>query len=321
MLNIYKKLSKVIVVIILLSLGLTGCRILEGNFDPSFDVAVMLASNGNKKTKIVYLDKDFNVVYKQNNLKYAGFIDSGKPIVNNNFMYGAPSGNWEDSDGHQIVKINLKDGKVKEYDTGDDVKGPTGFSVCNDVAYLCSNLNRTSIIYRRDLNSGNKKIRKFKDLKDSCMMKVYAAKNRLFSWGIGDSKGQNYVYVFDSKTLKTINKIKFKQSTAYFCSDKENAYILVEEDSDNGVSKSYFGIYNLKKDKYRFKEIKLRANTFLNPIKYKNTVIIPESSDDNKNVKNDGIMIYDVYNNKTSFIKFDDCIEQCEIKGNHLYIY
>lgn len=287
----------------------------SGKFNSNFDVALMEAAFGPKDTRIVYLDKDFKPIYKTSKMKYSGAVVPSPPIVENNNLYFAPAGNPHEYEGHQIVKVNLKDGSKIEYDTGNSVKGPSGFSVCENDAYLCTNLNGKSLIYKRNLLNQKISIRNFDDLKESSIMKLFATKKRLFAWGIGDEDGKNSLYVFDAKTLKTIYRVKFIQSGAHFLPDNGKVYIILEQDTADGVPDSYFMTYNLKNNKYDSKKINIPEAEGVSLKKYKDLLVFPMHETWNKNTKSNGLLFYNPKNNKPKFVKFDDYIEQCEIRG------
>ena len=85
----YKKIIfKSVVPILLIVLFFSGCDSNRSGFDSSFDVALVATANTAKKTDIIYLDKNFKVLHKQSDLKYADFARGNTPpVVTGGHMY------------------------------------------------------------------------------------------------------------------------------------------------------------------------------------------------------------------------------------------
>ena len=143
------------------------------------------------------------MLHKQSDLKYADFARGNTPpVVTGGHMYTAPRGTMSDADEYEIVDINLKDGKLKEYDIGEELDGPTGFSYVDGVMYVCRNLNGKSAVGSYNLSNSKIKIRNFQHAKDGCIMNMIAVKECLICGGNSNENVKNHLYILDRKTLK-----------------------------------------------------------------------------------------------------------------------
>lgn len=314
----YKKIIfKSVVPILLMVLFFSGCDSNRSGFDSSFDVALVATANTAKKTDIIYLDKNFKVLHKQSGLKYADFARGNTPpVVTGGHMYTAPRGTMSDADEHEIVDINLKDGKLKEYDIGEELDGPTVFSYVDGVMYVCRNLNGKSAVGSYNLSNSKIKIRNFQHAKDGCIMNMIAVKECLICGGNSNENVKNHLYILDRKTLKTLKKIQIQNSATGFSVYGEKVYITQEPENERG--KYYIGIYDLKSKKYQSIPIDIKGNSMLRVMKWKNSLVIPDV--DSTNIKS-RFVVYDLKTGKSREIKFDDEIFQSQIRGNELFIF
>lgn len=316
------KKATILIVTILCIIMNVGCTD-QTAFDPKFEVAIITTSPSEEQTDIVYLDSDFNVVSRSNDLKYAAFdYSSGEVAVSNGKYYAAPKGVESKQDENKLVEIDLKTGQIDESYTNDKLSGPTSISCDDKYVGICANLNGKAYVGTCDKNKKDFLIKSFSANVQGCIREVFCCEGKILCFTSDTNEnGAFYCYILDAETLEIEKKLTLKGYANNFYEYEGSVYFAEDATNDNEIPNYLIGEYSVKTG--RLNEYPIESKVGVSSVKrWKSSLLYIDSDyfDVEKGLKDGRIVVTDLDGNLSDVVLIQTAVIQSIMVDNTLYI-
>lgn len=207
---------RVLWIFVLVVTLLVGCGV-DGKHSVDLSMAtvgVLYSTTSGNKSKIEWLDEDFNVIGMTDYPFSGGYISFTNANVQDGIIYMTPEGEEQEKDYGKAVIIDPKTNQFEEIVT--DRINPIGCSVEGDKMVVTSNLNGESFVDLIDLNSKLVQGVKITEAGLICM-EVILVNGEIYASAV-KSDGKNYICKCDIDTgqINIIYELPDEDPVTYF---------------------------------------------------------------------------------------------------------